>query len=1262
MRSHLRPTLLAALTAFIAVVCLTSTSEVRADEPQFEVLFDGQSLKNWSGDSSLWSVADGAITGQTQSESPIKANTFLIYDGEVSDFEFRCKVRFEGNNSGVQYRSEPVKGSHFALKGYQADLHPKQSYFGMMYGEKTGRGIIAQRGQKVVVGQDGKSKVVGKVGDDTEFANNEWNDLRIVAVGNRMIHQVNGITTLDLTDDHPAATQSGKLGLQLHQGPAMKVEFRNLLLRKLEASDATATVNDALTNQAPQNATKKAKATKTKKDSAWLMNQPTPQWIWADDSKSKQKVWFRKSFNVSGEVKSAQLYATCDNQFHLWINDKLVGKSDRWEQPIQRTPMANLKPGQNVIAVAGQNEGGIAALTFKLIIETKDGKKQSIVTGKDWRLSETETPGWRTNSFDDQSWELATVVKPLGPEPWGVPGFGNASSDEAASQDPLHAKNIMAPPGFIVERVHQLTPDQGSWVAMATDPQGRIYASDQGKAGLYRVTLTDNQPAKIEKVSVGPLAKLSGAQGLTWAFDSLWFHQSGGNLMRLTDSDGDDQLDTIDSYPGTTAGGEHGNHAVILTEDGKGLYLDAGNASPLTETVASRVPFWSEGLLLPRMWDSKGHARGRMAPGGWITRVDIESKTQTLHSMGFRNQYDIALNRFGDLFTYDADMEWDMGLPWYRPTRICNAVSGADFGWRSGSAKWPTYYEDSLPPVVEIGPGSPTGMVAGAGTRFPTRYQDALFALDWTFGTIYAIHTTPNGAGYEGEAEPFLYSAPLPVTDAVVGVDGSLLFAVGGRGTQSALFRVRYVGNESIEKPTPPNPSDEAVVARAVRRELESFHGVSNPKAIDSAWPYLASSDRFLRHAARIAVESQPVENWAGLAVQATDPQTAITAAVALARMGESSDAIKLMDNLLRINAEELDSPKLLGLLRAYALTFSELQGPAEEQRVKIVAQLDPLLPSNNVDVNHELIRVLVALRHPGVVAKTMELIAQRGEPAMPDWSELASRNGRYGSSVKRMLDNPPPTQEIAYAFMLRHMREGWSIDLRRAYFGFLNEAAKASGGASYTGYLTRTRDEALATCTDAQRESLEDITGEDFNPTPKFAIQPIKGPGKAWTVSDAGKVSRGKPNFESGRSLYFSAQCAACHRLAGLGGAIGPDLTSVPNKFDDKYLIEAIIHPSRVISDQYGSSTVLLADGEILTGLVVEQPDGNFWVYPNQTAGNAKPIEPIEVDAEDIEEITESKVSQMPKELLDNLSGEEVRDLIGYIMSGGDPEHKRYK
>ncbi|MCM2375066.1 family 16 glycoside hydrolase [Aporhodopirellula aestuarii] len=1258
------PTMCPASARFAGLCLFLLTGFLYADEPniptpvtsQFEILFDGKTLNGWEGLDSFWSVADGAIVGQTTPEHPTKGNTFLIWQGgDVGDFEFRCKVRFEGNNSGVQYRSKLVDAENFALAGYQADLHPKQEYFGMMYGERTGRGIIATRGQRVMISPDGNKKVIGKVGNDKNLIAEEWNDLRIIAVGKRIIHQVNGITTLDLTDHHKDAPTSGKLGLQLHAGPAMKVEFRSLLLRQLSGQDAEATLSAAIHQAAPKEVSADSIEQPVLQGSDWLTTDPAPIWIWAKQSKPNQKIWLRHSFEITGDVKSAQLYTTCDNSLKLSINGKPAGNSSAWEKPLQENVTKLVTSGRNVIAAECANQGGVAAFMFKLLIETKDGKKQSVVSDATWKLSESHVEDWQTTTLDDSQWQTAVAGKKLGAAPWGIPGFRNAESS-SGNADPLHAKNIMVPPGFVVNRVYSIPETQGSWVSIAIDPQGRIYACDQADKGLYRVTLQENHEPIVEKVSVGPLANLSGAQGLVWAFDSLWFHRNGGNLFRLTDSDGDDRLDTSETYPGGTGGGEHGNHAVIVTEDGKAIYMDGGNHAPRGDIVSSRVPTWYEGLLLPRMWDSNGHARGLLAPGGWVTRLDPESKTQTLHAIGFRNQYDIALNRFGDMFTFDADMEWDMGAPWYRPTRICHVVSGADFGWRSGSGKWPTYYEDSLPPVVDIGPGSPTGVIYGKGTHFPTRYQDAIFALDWTFGTIYAIHLKPSGASYVGEAEPFAFGAPLPVTDAVVGHDGALYFAVGGRGTESALFQVRYVGNESTAPPTDTNPAN--VAARELRCSLEAFHGVEDASAVAAAWPHLASKDRFIRHAARIAIESQPVSTWADRAISETHGQSAITAAVALARQGVAEHAAPLLQNLLQLRIEELSEGEQLGALRAYALIFMQLNRPTKEQRDQILAQLEPLMPSSVPNVNVELIRVLTFLQSPKVASKAVALIQQRSAPEMPDWGTLASRNSRYGGAVKRMLDNPPPSHEIMIAFLLRNLREGWNLDLRREYFLFLNEAAKTSGGSSFPGYLTRIRDEALANCSDEERMALNEITGEDFNPIPDFEIAPIKGPGNKWDIASAlAAASKGKPDFERGRSLYFSGKCASCHRLAGLGGNIGPDLTSIPSKFDMKYVVEAIIDPSKVISDQYGSSTVLLADGTLLTGLVIKRDGGDLTVYPMQP--DAKPIE---VDADDVEEVVPSPISQMPLELLDGMNASEVRDLMGYLMSGGNPSDRRYR
>jgi putative heme-binding domain-containing protein len=1243
------------LRVFLSL-CFSVATSCWSQEPGFQVLFNGKDLSGWTGLDSLWSVRDGAVVGQTTNEHPIKSNTFLIWQGgNVDDFELRCLVRFQGNNSGVQYRSELIDAEQLALKGYQADLHPKPSYMGMMYGEKTGRGIIATGGQRVTVLEDGTSEVTDNLAPVENIQTDQWNELRIIAVGDRMIHQINGVTTVDLTDRHPDSKRAGQLGLQLHAGPAMKAEFRNLLFRKLDAETGKRVLDQAIESTAVPTASQKRneanRAAPVGETEAWLNQSPKPQWVWAERDSANQKVWFRKSFHLDSAPKTARLYATCDNRLTVFLNGNRAAASKAWQSPIDQDVAEHLKQGPNVIAFVGQNEGGVAALVAKLMINDSRGDRLDVVTDRSWKLSESEVADWDSIDFDDSGWADVKTLKGLGGPPWGIPGLASTGGEPEAI---VNARDLYAPPGFVVEQVYVVPKDQGSWVSLATDPQGRIYACDQGGAGLYRLTLRENEPPRLEQVSTGKLAKLSGAQGLQWAFDSLWFHRNGGNLYRLTDSDGDDRLDSIETYPGTTGGGEHGNHAVLTTPDGEGLFLDGGNAAPLADHIASRVPTWYEGHLLPRMWDAKGHARGRMAPGGWITQLDVQSKQQTVHTIGFRNQYDIALNRHGDLFAYDADMEWDFGLPWYRPTRICFATSGADYGWRSGSGKWPSYYEDSLPPVVEIGPGSPTGLVSGAEASFPTRYRDAIFACDWTFGTIYAIHLESVGAGYKGTAEPFVYGSPLPLTDAVIGTDGAMYFAVGGRGTRSGLYRARYVGDQSRARPTATDPV--SVAARNKRRTLETFHGVVSSDAIDAAWPSLASEDRFLRHAARIAVESQPVETWATRVPSAADPQTRITATVALARVGSASHRESAIQGLLDLAPHSLGENQLLGMLRAYALVFQRLGKPTDEESAAVTEQLDRLLPNKSSEVNTELIRVLCYLQSASVIGKAITLITDRDPPEPPPWTELAGRNARYGGPIKSMIQSPPPSREILYAYLMRNLREGWTLDQRRAYFTFLNQAAKASGGASYAGYLTRIRDEALANCSDDQRIALEAITGEDFDPKPDFPILQPEGPGRKWTVSEALAVGKGKSNFERGRSLFFSAKCATCHRLKGLGGAIGPDLTSIPNKFDEKYLVEAIVHPSQNISDQYGSSRVLTDEGKVLVGLVIEKDDGNLTVYPVDENAQS-----VEVDAESVELIETSKVSQMPEGLLDRLNANEVRDLLSYLMAAGDPNDKRF-
>ena len=209
----------------------------KGPEMPWETIFDGKSLKGWDGNPAFWKVEDGAITGQTTKENPTKGNTFIIWrGGDIGNFDLELEYKIVGGNSGIQYRSfEP--GAKWVVGGYQADLEAGDTWSGANYGERFG-GILAKRGQKTeIVQQDGEnkitSKVVGTVGDSAELQANikkeDWNKFEISARGNRLIHKINGKVTSDVTDSR---RDRGILALQLHAGPPMKVQFRDIKIRR----------------------------------------------------------------------------------------------------------------------------------------------------------------------------------------------------------------------------------------------------------------------------------------------------------------------------------------------------------------------------------------------------------------------------------------------------------------------------------------------------------------------------------------------------------------------------------------------------------------------------------------------------------------------------------------------------------------------------------------------------------------------------------------------------------------------------------------------------------------------------------------------------------------------------------------------------------------------------------------------------------------------------------------------------------------------
>ncbi|MGE3778375.1 MAG: PVC-type heme-binding CxxCH protein, partial [Pirellulaceae bacterium] len=219
------------------VIAAGAVSGRAADPEGFEPIFDGQSLTGWDGNPEFWSVRDGAITGETTAAKPTKGNTFLIWrQGEVGDFELKLQYRIVGGNSGIQYRSFEVPDQKWVVGGYQADFEAGERYSGICYGERF-RGILADRGQKTVIGDNHKPTVVGSVGDSQELQTHikkeDWNEYHIVAQGFTFVHRINGHVTCEVVDEDRAQRRaSGIVALQLHAGPPMKVQFRNIRLKR----------------------------------------------------------------------------------------------------------------------------------------------------------------------------------------------------------------------------------------------------------------------------------------------------------------------------------------------------------------------------------------------------------------------------------------------------------------------------------------------------------------------------------------------------------------------------------------------------------------------------------------------------------------------------------------------------------------------------------------------------------------------------------------------------------------------------------------------------------------------------------------------------------------------------------------------------------------------------------------------------------------------------------------------------------------------
>ncbi|MDZ4861771.1 MAG: HEAT repeat domain-containing protein, partial [Candidatus Hydrogenedentes bacterium] len=761
---------------------------------------------------------------------------------------------------------------------------------------------------------------------------------------------------------------------------------------------------------------------------------------------------------------------------------------------------------------------------------------------------------------------------------------------------------------------------------------------------------------------------------------------------------------------------------------------------------------FQEDFLMPRYWDARGHAKGILAPGGTIQRVSPDLKTMWDYDGGYRNAYDFSIDTSGELFTFDSDMEWDIGLPWYRAVRVVHCIAGADYGWRSGSSNMPNYYVDTLPPLDDVGRGSPVGTCFYDHTVYPEKYRGGFYMGDWSRGRIRAIFPKRDGGTFKGKTVDFLVGEPLNVTDMDVAPDGLMYFAVGGRGTQGGLYRIKY--GDAVAKQEPlktiedvvkqpmrrsawgryaldqakqslgrdwesglvafarnnevpaeqrtaalealqahgPKPSrtlltklskDESADVRAFAVYLLGTYPLAQVKkpltaALDDSSAYvqrragesllqagldldtklgkndpligkllklLNSDDTFVRYTARVALERTPRELWAER-VLAMDPtkehRALIEGVLALVHTQHSADDMNAVFDKIASGYAPTDEDELLAGLRVIQLAFiRDAQGTDRSAFSKTVGEsLLALFPSDSPAVNRELQILLAHMEGPGTIDK---LLAYQ----TPDKSQ---------------------EEQIHTAYCLRTIQSGWTREQRDKFIAWFDHAREMDGGASFEGFIefiwqdtltllpddekqlaaarkdaqiAKRNEEALALLTQLQNETqpgaseLAQMSAQEIREYLEYDPMAYPKNDEDWARAN-----------EGGAKVFTKARCINCHVFGTIGKGGGPDLSTVASRFRRGDLIDAIMEPSKVISDQYIGLEVDLSDLTTVTGMLVTEDDKILTLI--DVTGKR-----VDIPKSEIEERRPATRSIMPEGLLHTMNLGELVHLVNFLEHG---------
>jgi putative heme-binding domain-containing protein len=328
-----------------------------------------------------------------------------------------------------------------------------------------------------------------------------------------------------------------------------------------------------------------------------------------------------------------------------------------------------------------------------------------------------------------------------------------------------------------------------------------------------------------------------------------------------------------------------------------------------------------------------------------------------------------------------------------------------------------------------------------------------------------------------------------------------------------------------------------------------------------------------------------------------------------------------------------VEGSTLTDLARVTQIALHRMGPPDVETQRRLIARFDALFPADRPDQNAVLGELLVYLQSPDAAEKLVQLLTAA----------------------------PTQEEQIEYARSLRMLKAGWTPALQQTYFEWFHKAAGYRGGASFGLFVQNIKKDALAQLTEADRATLAGIIDAPLDKEAHPAVAPPRPLVKEWKLDDlvdATQAGLKRRDFERGKAMFAAANCFACHRYDNQGGALGPDLTSAAGRFSPRDLLESIVDPGKVISDQYAAVTIVTEDGKSVTGRIVNLNGDTMKISTNML----DPDEQTSIDRRQIEEMFPSKTSMMPNGLLNTLQQDEVLDLMAYLLSRGDKSSAMFK